>query len=146
MVALALGLMAAPALADPCAPDNAPDPADTIQALFDAASAGDKAAVNALLAPDFFAIDGGRRYDQDGFAGLVDTLRESGATMTWSVGSPQSERSCDAAWLTWDNQGTRTDEQGTRALHWLESAVLVWQNGRWAVAMFHSTPLNPHNR
>lgn len=127
------------AWASSCAPASAPHPVKTVQAMYSAAMAGDKAGVLATFAPGFYAFDGGRRYSGTELAGLVDMLKALHRTMTWTVNAPDERVFCNIAMVTWDNRGTSTDANGTKRLEWLESAVERWQGGAWKLVFFHST-------
>ncbi len=130
------------AWASACAPVSA-HPAKTVQAMYSAAMAGDKRGMLATFAPDFYAFDGGRRYSGTELAELVDTLKATHRTMTWSVNASEEQVVCDVALITWDNRGTSTDINGTKNLEWLESAVERWQGGTWKLVFFHSTLVPP---
>src|SRR3569623_473752 len=60
IAAMVLATLPSAALADTCAPASAPRPAATVEAMYAAAMAGDKAGMAATFAPGFNAFDGGR--------------------------------------------------------------------------------------
>lgn len=43
------------------------------------------------------------------------------------------------AWVAYDNKAYVTVDNRQRTLHWLESATLRKQKGKWRVALLHST-------
>ena len=43
------------------------------------------------------------------------------------------------AWITYVNRGSIKDASGTKAVSWLESAVLRKENDSWRIQFFHST-------
>ncbi|HEX4695752.1 nuclear transport factor 2 family protein [Sphingomonas sp.] len=143
LTAVALVALPGAALADTCAPASAPRPTATVEAMYAAAMAGDKAAMAATLAPDFYAFDGGRRYSASEFVGFIDLLKAMKTTMAWTVTAPDEKIVCDVAWVTWDNRGSATDPTGTRKIEWLESAIERWQDGAWRLVFFHSTQVPP---
>jgi hypothetical protein len=146
IAALVLAALPGAALADTCAPASAPRPAATVEAMYAAAMAGDKAGMAATFAPGFYAFDGGRRFSAEEFVGIVDLLKATKTTMTWTVNAPDEKIACDIAWVTWDNRGSATGPSGTRQIEWLESAVERWQDGAWRLVFFHSTQVSPRGK
>lgn len=135
-------LLPVSAWAGSCAPASAPAPVATVQTMYAAMMAGDKARVAATLTPDFYAFDGGKRFSPDQFTGVIDLLKGAHIAMTWTVNEPQQKVMCDVALVTWDNRGTSTDAVGTKRLEWLESAVERWQDGAWRLVFFQSAPVS----
>jgi ketosteroid isomerase-like protein len=93
-----------------------------------------------IAAPDFYAYDGGKRFN--GPASLVDLIKglhASGKRYEWSVTEPEVHVACNVAWITYVNQGSVEDASGRQAVTWLESAVLEYTNARWRIQFIHST-------
>ena len=110
----------------------------TVHALFDALRKDDKAAFQRLITTSFYSFDVGKRY-----AGteLVDVVRDAharGVQLNWSIGPIDTELRCDVAWSAWENVGSAGIPPNLRPVRWLESAVLVRENGSWKIDFFHS--------
>ena len=110
----------------------------TVHAFFDALRRDDHAAFQGLITPSFYSFDVGKR-----FAGteLVDLVRDAhvrGVQLNWSIGPMDTKLRCEVAWSAWENVGSAGLPPNVRPVRWLESAVLVHQNGSWKVDFFHS--------
>ena len=140
LAAAALGAaMAGQAQAATC-PKADPDAvAAALRAMYVAAATDDEAGFKAVFAPDFYAFDGGRRFDGMGLAELIKGAHKSGAIFQWQVTEPVVHFACDTAWITYVNRGAVGDASGTRPMTWLESAILKYDGARWRIQFFHST-------
>jgi hypothetical protein len=110
----------------------------TVHAFFDALRKEDKAAFRRLTTSSFYSFDAGKRYVG---AELVDVVRDAharGVQLNWSVGPLDTNLGCDVAWSAWENVGSAGLPPDVKPVRWLESAVLVRQNGDWKVDFFHS--------
>jgi len=110
----------------------------TVDAFFDALRKEDRVAFQRLTTTSFYSFDGGERY-----AGteLVDVVRDAyarGVQLNWSIGPLDTKLRCEVAWSAWENVGSAGIPPAVRPVRWLESAVLVRQNGSWKIDFFHS--------
>lgn len=110
----------------------------TIHAFFDALRKDDAVAFRRLTTASFYSFDAGKR-----FAGaeLVDVVRDAhtkGVQLNWSIGPLDTKLRCDVAWAAWENVGSAGIPPDLRPLRWLESAVLIHQDGNWKIDFFHS--------
>jgi hypothetical protein len=112
---------------------------EVMRTMYAAASADDLAKFHTVAAPDFYAFDGGTRYDGDALMNMIKTFHDKGIVFVWSITQPQVESDCHLAWITYTNRGSMRDASGTKNLSWLESAVLQKQSGAWRIRFFHST-------
>jgi hypothetical protein len=80
--------------------------ADTLRTMYKAATADDLAGFDALLAPGFYAFDGGTRYDANAIMKLVMQYHARGARFVWTVTEPDVHINCDEAWIAYVNQGS----------------------------------------
>jgi ketosteroid isomerase-like protein len=134
-----------PAFASPASSACASTPADQTQVaeamrtMYAAATNDDLDKFHTVAAPDFYAFDGGKRYDGDALMKMVRSFHDSGKVFVWTVTDPHVEATCDLAWITYINRGSMRDATGTLPLAWLESAVLEKQAGTWRIRFFHST-------
>ncbi len=141
-------LLAAASLLAGCAharEPNCPIPVDakaeidrTIHEFFDALRTEDKASFKRLVTGSFYSFDVGKRYNG---TELVDAIRNAharGAQINWSIGPIDTKLSCDVAWSAWENVGSAGIPPDLRPVRWLESAVIIRENGSWKIDFFHS--------
>lgn len=138
----ALAISTSAAMAGPCAPQSA-DPVDAVRQMYAAAMAGDRERTVAAFAADGYLFDGGVRFTPEGIADFVMKAEAAGMKPRWNIEGPESHVACDLAWTTWTNRGAFTTTAGVEPKLWLESAVLIWQNGIWKIRFFHSTAVEP---
>ena len=112
---------------------------ETMRTMYAAAATDDLAKFHTVAAPDFYAFDGGTRYDGDTLMNTLKALHASGKVYVWSVTQPHVESDCHLAWITYINRGSLEDKSGKHDLTWLESAVLEKHAGAWRIRFFHST-------
>jgi hypothetical protein len=129
-LAATLSAVTLPAFSSPAPSGCVSTPADrdqVIQALrtmYAAATADDLARFHTVAAPDFYAFDGGKRYDGDALMNMVKSFHDQGYLFVWTVSDPQVEADCRLAWITYTNRGSIQDKTGTHPTIWLESAAL----------------------
>ncbi|MDZ4271789.1 MAG: nuclear transport factor 2 family protein [Erythrobacter sp.] len=110
----------------------------TIHDFFDALRKDDEALFKSLTTEAFHSFDVGKRYDG---AELVDAVRNAharGVQINWSIGPVDTKLSCDVAWSAWENVGSAGIPPDLQPVRWLESAVIVRENGDWKIDFFHS--------
>ncbi len=110
-----------------------------IRAFYAAATADDRAKLNAVTAADFYAFDAGGRFTRDALMDLIKAAHAAGKVYVWTVNEPEVHISGDMAWITYVNRGSIKDASGTKDVTWLESAVLQKEKGSWLIRFFHST-------
>lgn len=121
------------------APVNARAEIDrTIHDFFDALRKDDEASFKRLTTKSFYSFDVGKRFEG---TELVDVVREAhaqGMQINWSIGSIDTKLSCDVAWSAWENVGNAGIPPDLQPVRWLESAVIIRENGSWKIDFFHS--------
>lgn len=122
-------------------PADQPQIIETMRQFYAAAAADDLPKFHTVVAPAFYAYDGGVRYDGDALMTLVKKAHDAGRTYVWTVTEPQVHLACDAAIITYVNKGTITDSTGTKNRNWLESAFMQKSGNTWKILFFHSTPI-----
>jgi hypothetical protein len=144
-LAAILSAIALPALSSPAPSGCVSTPADrdhvveALRTMYAAATADDLARFHTVAAPDFYAFDGGKRYDGDALMNMVRAFHDQGYLFVWTVSDPQVEADCHFAWITYTNRGSIQDKSATHPTTWLESATLEKQAGAWRIRFFHST-------
>ena len=132
-------VLAAPALArETCAPRDPQAVAATMQAMYDAAARDDGAALSTILDPAFYAFDNGKRFDGMALPDMVKQAHAAGKLFRWTVTQPDVHLGCDSAWIAYLNDGAVGDARAMQPIQWLESANLVWRDGRWRVLFMQS--------
>ena len=134
-------VLASPAAAAPCPAPPSADNAVTaaVTAMYAAAAKDDLDGFHAVTTPDFYAFDGGRRFDGDALMRLIRTAHAGGVKFTWSVTQPQVEADCGLALITYVNAGSMTANGVTQPVTWLEAAELRYDGGSWRIHFFSST-------
>jgi hypothetical protein len=112
---------------------------DTMRQLFVAATTDDLDRFHKVAATEFFAFDGGKRFDGDGLMSLIKAAHAAGKQYEWKVTEPTVHLACNDAWITYTNRGSVQDQTGTKDLMWLESAFLHKEAGEWKIRFLHST-------
>lgn len=142
--ALSLAATAQP-LPCPTPPSDSAAVTNTLRAMYAAASASDLAKFDTLLAPGFYAYDGGVRYDGDALMKLILQYQAKGVTLVWNVTQPDIHISCNIAWIAYVNTGSikMSPTSPTVPTTWLESAVLRRDTATWKLVFFQSTRVPP---
>lgn len=112
---------------------------EAIRTMYAAATNNDLANFHTVAARDFYAFDGGKRFEGDSLMELIKTAHAAGKVYIWTVNDPEVHISGDSAWITYVNRGSVKDASGTKDVSWLESAVLHKESGEWRIQFFHST-------
>jgi ketosteroid isomerase-like protein len=141
-VSFLISTVRAPAADQPPAPTTDQNQVtEAMHSFFAAATADDRDKLHAVTTSDFYAFDAGGRFTRDGLMDLIKAAHAEGKVYVWTVNGPEVHISGDIAWITYANQGSRTDASGTKDMNWLESAVLQKEKGVWRIRFFHSTLL-----
>jgi hypothetical protein len=115
--------------------------ADTLRAMYAAATRDDLEGFHAVTTSQFYAFDSGVRFDGDALMKLIISLHARGAKAVWTVTQPDVHISGYHAWITYRNVGSlqMAADAPVVPMQWLESATLVKQDGKWKIEFFHST-------
>ncbi|MGC1304478.1 MAG: nuclear transport factor 2 family protein [Caulobacteraceae bacterium] len=134
-----------PALAAPSVAVCAPAAAATaervggvVQSLFRTLAADQDEAAAALLTPEFYAFDGGKRSTGPELLEIIRDLHAQGVVLEWNPEPIDVHISCNMAWAAWDNHGRVGKAGALSPVSWQESAVLRWREGAWRIAFLHS--------
>lgn len=143
-----LSALAQPAYADshkdsqaPACPDPATARADveqTIRDFFDALRTEDKAPIERITTKGFYAFDVGARFPGSTLADEIVEALGQGVEINWVLQPMDTKVRCDVAWSQWENIGSAGIPPDVNPVSWLESAVLVHEDGRWKLDFFHS--------
>lgn len=121
------------------APDNAKAEIErTIHDFFDALRNDDEASFKRLTTASFYSFDVGKRFEGTELVEGVRDAHNQGVEINWSIGPLDTKLSCDVAWSAWENVGSAGIPPDLQPVRWLESAVIVRENGSWKIDFFHS--------
>lgn len=132
------GCAHAPATNCPASPRAEAEIERTVQAFYHALRTDDISAFRRVTTARFYSFDGGDRFDGIALAVFVRDARAKGRIFTWSVGPLDTQRRCGIAWTAWTDTGSAGTSPDVKPVRWLESAVLVDQDGAWKIDFFHS--------
>lgn len=85
-----------------------------------------------------YSFDVGQRFEGRALADVIIEALAEGVEINWTLGPMDTEVRCDVAWSQWENTGSAGTPPNVNPVRWLESAVLVHQDGRWKIDFFHS--------
>lgn len=122
-----------------CGPQDKSVVTASLERLFTALEAGDASALSSVLTRDFYAFDGGRRFDRDTLIEATRADQREGKQVSWSVTNPEVHLTCHLAWISYINRGQITSKGSAESITWLESAIAVDERGHWHIAFLHST-------
>ena len=117
--------------------------ANTVSAIFNAATQDDFEKFHSVVAPGFYIFDAGVRFDGDSIMKLVKAEHARGRRFEWNVTEPDVHINGNTAWIAYVNKGSVSDASGTVDQQWLESAFLVKHEGAWKIVFMHSTRVPP---
>lgn len=110
----------------------------TIRDFFDALRGEGELAFEDVTTPGMYSFDVGQRFEGRALADLIIDALADGVEINWSLGPMDTEVACNVAWSQWKNTGSVGTQPEVAPVSWLESAVLVYEEGRWKVDFFHS--------
>jgi hypothetical protein len=119
-------------------PQDGADVERTVQAFFDALREDDEVAFQVVTTGSFDSFDGGKRFRGTELVDVVRDAHAQGVEINWSIGQLDTKIQCDVAWSSWENDGSAGVPPDVLPIRWLESAVLVRDNGNWKIDFFHS--------
>jgi len=109
-----------------------------IHDFFDALRKEDQGAFQRLVTGSFYAFDVGKRFDGPELFDVIKDAHAQGVQINWSLGAIDTKLQCDVAWSAWENVGSAGIPPDLEPVRWLESAVLIRENGDWKIDFFHS--------
>ncbi|MEM1051083.1 MAG: hypothetical protein AAGI28_03215 [Pseudomonadota bacterium] len=110
----------------------------TIRDFFDTLRGEGELAFEDVTTPTMYSFDVGQRFEGRELADLIIEALEEGVEINWTLGPMDTEVACKVAWAQWENTGSAGTPPDVRPVRWLESAVLVHEDGRWKIDFFHS--------
>jgi len=111
----------------------------TIRRFFEALRRHDKPAFQRLTTRSFYSFEGGKRFVGSELLEVVRNMHAQGVQLNWKIDTIDIKLGSNVAWTAWENSGSAGVSTKLRPVRWLESAVLVKNEGRWKIDFFHST-------
>ena len=125
-----------------CAPVQSSEttPFDAVRNLFAAMSSFDYARMRSTVTDDFQLLEDGEVWDIET---LIAAIRPGeGSYLRRNFFSPiRVETNNEAVWVSYWNRATFAVPDEVRERVWLESVVLIEDQGEWKVQLMHSTPV-----
>jgi hypothetical protein len=126
-------------------PSSCPEPLQartdveqTIRDFFVALRGEGDVAIEDVTTSTMYSFDVGQRFEGRELADVIIEALDDGVEINWTLGPMDTEVRCDVAWSQWENTGSAGTPPDVRPVRWLESAVLVHEEGRWKIDFFHS--------
>lgn len=116
-------------------------PKDAIKLVFDALSEGSMSKMELAVTPDVKILEHGVVWTLDTIRVYLAKKRPEDFKRVNTFEFFQTEISDNMAFVSYHNRADIHANNKDRTVKWLESAVLVRQNGGWRVKMLHSTRL-----
>jgi hypothetical protein len=110
----------------------------TIRDFFDTLRGEGELTFEDVTTPTMYSFDVGQRFEGRALADLIAEVLADGVELNWSLGPMDTKVSCNVAWSQWVNTGSAGTPPNVNPVSWLESAVLVYRDGRWKIDFFHS--------
>jgi hypothetical protein len=111
----------------------------TVDALFDALGKDDDKALDHLLAPSFYAFEGGVRFTGGDLRALIKGQHAKGVVYRWAPQGIDARVCQDVAWAAWENHGAVGPAGDMKPVTWLESAGLHREPGGWVIDFLQAT-------
>lgn len=115
----------------------------TIRGFFEALRRDDKVAFQRLTTRSFYSFDGGKRFAGRELLKVVRDTHARGVQLNWNIGTIDIHLGYNMAWTAWENSGSAGVSTNLRPVRWLESAVLVKNEGTWKIDFLHSSRAVP---
>jgi ketosteroid isomerase-like protein len=128
--------------AAPAVDEEAARVRQTMVDFFAAWSAGDLARYRSLCAEEYLLVEDGEIWDYERDVAQL-AKRQADYKRTDHFEFRHTFLRGDTAYVVYELASEIFEGGRTRHRKWLESAVLVWRDGRWQVALLHSTPYKP---
>ena len=120
------------------------EPQDAIKLVFDAFSEGNITKMEQAVTPDVKILEHGVVWNLDTIRAYLAKKRPDDFRRVNTFDFFQIEVTDKMAFMSYHNRADIHANNKDRTVKWLESAVLVKENGSWRVKMLHSTRLEQH--
>jgi hypothetical protein len=114
--------------------------------FFDGLSTLSTDSLKAYTTPDFLLLEDGALWNMDTLVSRIAPFKGQAFKRVNRFDFVRTEWKGDRAWTSYWNTADMLINNNPFTVSWLESAVLVKQQGRWRIQMLHSTRLHKEGR
>lgn len=111
--------------------------------LFDGMSAMNNDAIKAELSTDFTLLENGKVWNTDSLTTAINKGKGMDIKRVNKFEFLKTEQAGNTAWVSYYNTAELEFKGRQITVRWLESAVLVKEQGKWKIKLLHSTELKP---
>ena len=112
-----------------------------IIAFFDGLSSLSSEQIQRTVTSDFILLEDGEVWNMDSLTRAMAPMKQVRFTRKNTFAFYQTTIKDNVAWINYDNKADITVNDKPFQIRWLESAVLVKQEGAWKIAQLHSTKI-----
>ena len=113
----------------------------SISRFFDGLSEINPEKIKSQSTDDFLLLEEGEVWNMDTLIAKVSMRKNMNIIRTNSFEFIKTEQAGNMAWVSYRNTALFKLNEKQQIVRWLESAVLVKENGKWKIKMMHSTRL-----
>jgi hypothetical protein len=110
---------------------------NTIVRLFEGLSALSEEKIQAEVTEDFLLFEVGEVWNADSLVQAIAPMKKRAFSRKNYFQFVKTEVKGDMAWTSYDNKAEIEVDGRIRNVHWLESAVLIKQKGKWKIKFLH---------
>ena len=115
----------------------------SITKFFDGLSEINADKLKAYTTGDFLLLEGGEVWNMDTLVNKISPRKNSGIQRVNKFEFIRTEQNGNIAWVSYHNRADFSLNDKKQTVKWLESAVLIKENGRWKIKLLHSTKVTP---
>lgn len=114
-------------------------PEQAIVRFFDGLALLNDTLIRETTTADFLLLEHGEVWNCDTLLRRIAPMKGRAFKRVNEFKFIQTKKQGKTAWVAYDNKAYVTIDDRQRTLHWLESATVRKQKGKWRVALLHST-------
>lgn len=111
----------------------------SVISFFDGLAELDATKLKAWTTADFLLLEDGEVWNMDTLISMIAPMKGRNFKRVNRFSFIATEQKGDIAWVSYHNTAVFTVNERQQTRDWLESAVLVRQEGRWKIKLLHST-------
>ncbi len=117
-------------------------PFEPVQALFSAMSAVDHVEMKSLVTSDFQLLEAGEDWTIED---LIKVINPSKYKRRNYFNVINTKVIGQVAWVSYWNKANFNNGKDSESAAWLESAIMIKNNGDWKIQLLHSTRIKPES-
>ena len=107
--------------------------------FFDGLSELSDQKIRSTVTEDFLLLEHGEVWNTDTLLAKIAPARKQTFKRENFFEFIEIKMKGDVAWISYKNKAVFSTKERSRAVNWLESAVLLKQKGEWKISLLHST-------